>query len=220
VVPAATIRQARHALEHVKPVAIVLDILLRGEDAWKLLAELKSSAVTRRVPVIVVTSVDDERKALSLGADAYARKPLSRRWLLDELRRATDQPPIRRVLVIDDDEVSRYLMRRLLDDLPCVITEATTGTEGLRRVRQEAPDAILLDLAMPDISGEEVLEQLRADVTTASVPVLIVTSKIVGDAERERLVRHAVAIVDKGSDRKIAAAQIRAALTAAAVFER
>ena len=100
-----------------------------------------------------------------------------------------------------------------------LITEATSGTEGLRRVRQEAPDAVLLDLGMPDVSGEEVLEQLRADATTATVPVLIVTSKIVGEAERQRLVRHAVAIVDKGSDREVAAAQIRAALTAAAVFE-
>ena len=219
VVPAATIRQARHALEHVKPVAIILDILLRGEDAWKLLAELKSSAATRRIPVIVITSVDDERKALSLGADAYARKPVGRRWLLDELRRATGQPAIRRVLVIDDDEVSRYLMRRLLDDLPCVITEATSGTEGLRRVKQEAPDAVLLDLGMPDVSGEEVLERLSADAATASVPVLIVTSKLIDEAERERLTRHAIAIVDKGSDRKVAAAQIRAALASAAVFE-
>ena len=220
VVPAATIRQARHALEHVKPVAIILDILLRGEDAWKLLAELKSNATTRRTPVIVITSVDDERKTRSLGANAYARKPIDRRWLLDELRRATGQPAIRRVLVIDDDEVSRYLMRRLLDELPCVITEATTGTDGLRRVRQEAPDAILLDLAMPDLSGEAVLAELRADAATASVPVVIVTSKVLDDVERARLSQHALAIVDKGTDRRTAAAQIRDALTAAAVFER
>jgi len=220
VVPAATIRQARHALEHVKPVAIVLDILLRGEDTWKLLAELKTNATTRGVPVIVVTSVDDERKGLSLGADAYAVKPIERRWLLDQLRRVTGQQAIRRVLLIDDDEVSRYLMRRLLDDLPCVITEASSGTAGLRQARQNPPEAILLDLGMPDLSGEAVLERLRADPATAAIPVVIVTSRVLDDAERARLAREAVAIVDKGSDRRVAAAQLRGALTAAGLFDK
>ena len=220
VVPAATTRQARHALAHIRPVAIILDILLRGEDSWRLLAELKTSAATRRIPVLVVTSVDDERKALSLGADAYARKPLDRGWLLEQLRGATGQEPIRRILLIDDDEISRYLMRRLLDDLPCVVSEATSGTAGVRRARQESPDAILLDLAMPDISGEEVLEQLGADAATASIPVVIVTSKVLEDDERKRLSERAIAIVDKGSDRKVAAKQIRAAFEAAALFEK
>jgi signal transduction histidine kinase/CheY-like chemotaxis protein len=220
VVPAATIRQARHALAHITPVAIVLDILLRGEDSWKLLAELKTSAATRRIPVLVVTSVDDERKALSLGADAYARKPLDRRWLLEQLRGATGQETIRRILLIDDDEVSRYLMRRLLDDLPCVVSEATSGDAGLRRARQDSPDAILLDLAMPDISGEDVLEQLRADATTARIPVVIVTSRVLSEDERKALLERATAIVDKGTDRKVAARQIRAAFEAASVFAK
>jgi signal transduction histidine kinase/DNA-binding response OmpR family regulator len=220
IVPAATTRQARHALEHVKPVAIVLDILLRGEDAWKLLAELKTSAATRRIPIIVVTSVDDERKGMSLGADAYAIKPIERRWLLDQLRRVTGQPPIRRVLLIDDDEISRYLMRRLLDDLPCVITEASSGTAGLRQARSDAPEAILLDLAMPDMSGESVLAELRADPATASIPVVIVTSRILDDGERRRLAPQTAAIVDKGSDRRSASSQVRAALTAAGLFAK
>jgi signal transduction histidine kinase/CheY-like chemotaxis protein len=220
VVPAATIRQARHALAHITPVAIVLDILLRGEDSWRLLAELKTSAATRRIPVLVVTSVDDERKALSLGADAYARKPLDRRWLLEQLRGATGQETIRRILLIDDDEVSRYLMRRLLDDLPCVVSEATSGDAGLRRARQDSPDAILLDLAMPGISGEDVLEQLRADATTARIPVVIVTSRVLSEDERKALLERAIAIVDKGTDRKVAARQIRAAFEAASVFAK
>jgi len=218
VVPATTIRQARHALENVKPVAIVLDILLRGEDTWKLLAELKTSAATRKIPVIVVTTVDDERKGLSLGADAYAVKPVERRWLLDQLRRATGQQPIRRVLLIDDDEISRYLVRRLLDDMPCIITEASSGTAGLRLARKDPPDAIVLDLAMPDLSGEVVLAELRADSATAAIPVVIVTSRVLDDAERTRLARDAAAIVDKGTDRRVATGQIRAALTAAGVF--
>jgi len=109
-------------------------------------------------------------------------------------------------------------MRRLLDDLPCVVSEASTGTAAVRLALEDPPDAILLDLAMPDLSGEDVLEQLRGDNATARIPVVIVTSKVLSDNERARLLKRAIAIIDKGSDRKVAAKQIRTALTAAAVF--
>src|SRR5207237_7334603 len=152
VVRALTTRQARHALSQLRPAAIVLDILLRGEDSRTSQAQIKNDPSTRDIPVLVVSTVDDQRKGLALGADGYAIKPVERRWLLDQLRLLTGKQPIRRVLVIDDDEISRYLVRGFLDDLPCVISEASGGEEGLRRVRQDAPHAILLDLDMPDLS--------------------------------------------------------------------
>lgn len=213
LVPAATVRQARQALRQFRPQVIVLDILLRGEDAWSLLAELKADEATRDVPIIVVTTVDERHKGLALGADAHAVKPIERRWLLDHLRRLTGQKAICRMLVIDDDEISRYLVRGLLDDLPCVITEASTGGDGLRRALQDPPDAVFLDLGLPDLSGHEVLALLKAGPTTSEIPVVITTSKILDDDERGRLEALAVAIVSKGSDMDAARAQIRAALT-------
>jgi len=102
--------------------------------------------------------------------------------------------------------------------MPCIITEASSGTAGLRLARKDPPDAIVLDLAMPDLSGEVVLAELRADSATAAIPVVIVTSRVLDDAERTRLARDAAAIVDKGTDRRVATGQIRAALTAAGVF--
>jgi CheY-like chemotaxis protein len=212
IVPAATVQQARQALKQFVPQAVVLNILLRGEDAWPLLAELKEGEATRDVPIIVVTSVDDRRKGLALGANAYAVKPVERHWLLDQLRRLTGRDAICRILVIDDDEVSRYLIRGLLDDLPCVITEASTGGEGLRRALLDPPDAVLLDLGLPDLAGHEVLAQLKAGPTTSGIPVVIITSKILDDDERRRLEALAVAIVSKGSDTEAARTQIRAAL--------
>jgi signal transduction histidine kinase/CheY-like chemotaxis protein len=211
VVPTATVRQARQVLSALRPAAIVLDILLRGEDAWSLLAELKEQEATRDIPIIVVTAVDDPHKGLALGADAYIVKPVERRRLLDELRRLTASNAIRRVLVVDDDEVSRYLIRRLLDDLPCVITEAATGDEGLQRARQDPPDAIVLDLVMPGLSGEELLTRLKAEPATSGIPVVMITSKILEDDERCRLEALALTIVSKSAEREEASAQIRAA---------
>ena len=84
-VPARNLREARTLLETIRPAAIILDILLRGEDSWGLLPELKTNPETRDIPVLVITNVDDRQKALSLGADAFAQKPVARRWLLDQL---------------------------------------------------------------------------------------------------------------------------------------
>ena len=217
MIRALTTRQARHALAQHRPAAVVLDILLRGEDTWTLLAEIKRDPATRDIPVLVVSMVDDLGKGMSLGADAYAVKPIERRWLLEQLGRLTGKQPVRRVLVIDDDEISRFLLRGLLDDLPCLISEARDGEEGLKLARRDAPDAIFLDLVMPGVSGLEVLERLRAEPVTRDVPVVVVTSKLLTDVERHRLERLGAAVVSKAADRESAAAQIRTVLTDAGV---
>jgi CheY-like chemotaxis protein len=216
VVRAMTTRQARHALGQLRPAAIVLDILLRGEDAWSLLAEIKRDPQTRDIPVLIVSTVDDRAKGLALSAEAYAVKPVERRWLLDRLQALTGRQPVRRVLLIDDDEISRYLVRGWLDDVACTVVEARGGEEGLLRARQDPPDAIFLDLVMPDVSGFEVLERLRADGPTQDIPVVVVTSKVLEDAERRRLkTLGAAAVVSKAADRDTAVTQLRSVLVGA-----
>jgi CheY-like chemotaxis protein len=215
-VRAMTTRQARHALGQLRPAAIVLDILLRGEDAWTLLAEVKRDPRTRDIPMLIVSTVDDQAKGLALGADAYAVKPVERRWLLDRLQALTGRQPVRRVLLIDDDEISRYLVRGWLDDVSCTVVEAHGGAEGLRRARQDPPDAIVLDLVMPDVSGFEVLERLRAETPTRDTVIVVVTSMALDDAERRRLERlGATAVVSKAANRDDAMTQLRAALVGA-----
>ena len=65
--------------------------------------------------------------------------------------------------MIDDEEVSRYLLRQLFPSPPDQVIEACNGAEGLRLARDEQPQLILLDLLMPELGGMEVLERLRAD---------------------------------------------------------
>jgi signal transduction histidine kinase/CheY-like chemotaxis protein len=217
-VPAATLAQARRAVASVRPRAIVLDILLRGEDTWSFLAELKARPETAPIPVVVVTTVEDERKGLALGADAYAVKPVDRLWLLDNLRRLTSPGSDRRILLVDDEEVSRYLLKALLSDTRYAVSEASTGAEGLRRAREEHPDAIVLDVVMPGISGFEVLDALKADPATSEIPVIVVTSKILSADERRRLSDKAVAVLSKDpSSPDTAVAGMRRALVDARI---
>jgi signal transduction histidine kinase/CheY-like chemotaxis protein len=211
VVPARTLREARQLLTEARPRAVVLDIVLRGEDAWAFLAELKAGEATRHLPVLVVTTVEDQPKGIALGADAYAVKPLDRAWLLENLTRLA-VPRRRRLLVIDDDEVARYLLRRQLPDDVGVV-EAGNGLDGLARARADAPDAIVLDLAMPGMRGEEILDHLRSEPTTRDIPVVVFTSQVLDDAARAALAPRVMAIVSKEATADV----IRVALARAGV---
>ena len=89
LIPAATVREAELQIAALKPALIVLDVLLDGEDSWGLLASLKNSPETRGIPILMITTVDDRRKALHLGADDYLVKPVSRESMLERIRAQT-----------------------------------------------------------------------------------------------------------------------------------
>ena len=197
MVPARSLRDARRALAVETPHLIVLDVLLEGEDSWKFLADLKSREATKHIPVIVVSNVDDRRKGLALGADAYGLKPVTRSWLLGEIERLTGHGRVPEALIIDDDDVARYVLKRLLSHVPCVVTEMPNGTDGFQAARDLRPDIVFLDLSMPDVSGADVLVRLKEDPLTAHIPVVVVTSKALDPEERAGLEQRAVAVLSK-----------------------
>lgn len=182
-----TVRDAKKMLAEAKPRVVILDLLLQGEDSWRFLAELKREPDTRRIPVLVVTTVEDKAKALALGANAYGLKPVGRNWLLGKLNELIEDTKAKRILLIDDDEASRYIVRRCLADQPYLLREAATGEAGLACAAEEEPDLVLLDLKLPGISGFEVLQRLRNDPRTSRVPVVVVTSAKLNDPELANL---------------------------------
>jgi signal transduction histidine kinase len=122
------------------------------------------------------------------------------------------------VLVVDDEQTTRYLLRRCLTAVGCRVIEATGGQEGLTRAATERPDVVLLDLMMPDMLGTEVLARLKREPATAGIPVIIATSLKIDDAERSRLTGHAAAVLAKNRiGEATGEAYIREALLAAGV---
>jgi CheY-like chemotaxis protein len=159
------------------------------------------------------------RSALGSGSTFWLRVPMTapRFELIDDP--PAPVAPIRNaplVLVVDDEQTSRYLLRRTLTAIGCTVLEASNGEGGLRRASADHPDVIFLDLQMPDMLGTEVLARLKRNPETAGIPVIIATSQLIATSERERLEAHAVAVLGKtrlgdadGED------QIRQALRAA-----
>jgi signal transduction histidine kinase/CheY-like chemotaxis protein len=197
LVAARNLREARQALEAVRPTAVILDILLQGEDSWEFLAELKRRPDTSDIPVVVVSTVADERKGIALGADAYFVKPFERSALLGTLCDLTRRASPRRILLVDDEEMSRYVLRQHLAAPDRVVVEAGSGEEGLRRARTDRPDVVCLDLGMPDVDGFEVLRRLKADPLTRGIPVIIVTARDLSAGERSVLHELGAGILSK-----------------------
>jgi CheY-like chemotaxis protein len=125
-----------------------------------------------------------------------------------------DTPHARTVLIIDDDEVARYLVQRLLSDASLQFREAASGPEGLRLAGEMQPAAIVLDLTLPGMDGFEVLEALRREPSTRNIPVIIHTSRSLTEQERGRLLPHAVGILSKsGLTRDVALDLLQRALS-------
>jgi signal transduction histidine kinase/CheY-like chemotaxis protein len=214
VIPARTVDDARVALKHVRPAAVVLDIMLEGETTWRFLSDLKSDPATSAIPALVVTVTNREAKARALGADEFFVKPIDEAWLvkkLADLARRTG--PISTVLVIDDDEVARYMLRRALAGTSYRVLEAPDGAVGVRLARTAAPQVIFLDLVMPGMGAFDVIDELKLDPRTRNIPIIIHSSKTLADEERLRLEADAASILPKHSlSREVALARIREAL--------
>src|SRR5215470_13996333 len=111
-----TIADARRAAIQHQPRAVLLDVMIGDDFSWDLLTELKSAPELARVPVIVASALEDAAKARALGADDFSSKPVDRGWLLDALDRLVKGERRMRILVIDDDEVFRYVVRQELTE--------------------------------------------------------------------------------------------------------
>ncbi|HSK10584.1 MAG TPA: response regulator, partial [Vicinamibacterales bacterium] len=207
---ATTLARARHLLTRRRVQAIVLDILLRGEDTWTFLAELKNNPETAGIPVVVITQIDDRQKVLALGADAFCRKPPDRQWLAETLQRLIARASGRRALVVDDEEASRYLWARLLLDVGWQALEADSGERGIELARIEKPDVVLVDLRMPPPDGLAVWDALKADERTSAIPVILMSSKVLEDVEARAIGARGAPFLSKS----LSVVEARRALTA------
>lgn len=201
------LRDARRCVQNMRPAAIILDIMLRGEDSWQWLAQMKGNEATRRIPIVLITTVEDHSKGRVLGADAYELKPVERNTLLATLDRVVhtsasgqDRPDGRSqpvIVIIDDEEAFRYILKKCLADIPCTIMEAEDGSAGMRIVRDVRPDLIFLDLSMPGGSGWQFIQDLAGSEELIEIPIVIITSQVLSAESRTQLEQSTRAIILK-----------------------
>ncbi len=201
------------------PQVITLDVLMPGMDGWSVLSALKADPELADIPVIMVTILDQKNMGFALGAAEYLTKPIDRERLISVLNKyrpalssdggsgvATKQdlaegpgPGPGRVLVVEDDESTRDLLRRTLEQEGCVVTEADNGRAALDRMAESQPGLIVLDLMMPEMDGFEFIEELRRHEEWRKVPVVVVTAKDLTAEDRQRLAGCVEKVIQKGS---------------------
>jgi CheY-like chemotaxis protein/anti-sigma regulatory factor (Ser/Thr protein kinase) len=179
-------QEALRLVRKLHPAAVTLDVIMPDLDGWTVLAAIKGDPTLADIPVILLTIVDEKNRGYSLGAADYLVKPVDREKLTQILRRIFGS--VRgRVLLVDDDDIVRRQMRLQLQHGGWTISEAANGRIALARIAEAQPDAIILDLIMPEMDGFEFLEELRSRAEWRDIPVVVVTSKDLTAEDRARL---------------------------------
>ncbi len=167
--------QALELARRLRPAAIITDILMPPINGWEVLRSLKSDKDTAKIPVIILSVIEQKTVGFYLGAADYLIKPITREMLLAALERAARIEPKDPILVVDDNDDDRAFLVELLERAGYPVAQVSSGEAALEWLAAQPTALILLDLKLPGLSGAEVLERLRADPATAVVPVVVVT---------------------------------------------
>jgi CheY-like chemotaxis protein/nitrogen-specific signal transduction histidine kinase len=182
-----------------QPAAISLDIFLPDMLGWTVLNQLKLDPALRHIPVQVVTLEEEQQHGLSHGAFSYLLKEPTTTNLelaMDRLKAYTE-PRTKRLLVVEDNDIERDAIVELLgyDDID--IVSAGSGRAALEAMHKQPIDCVVLDLRLPDMSGFQLLEELKEEPALATVPVVVFTGKDLSPDEQARLNAMAKSIVLK-----------------------
>jgi CheY-like chemotaxis protein/signal transduction histidine kinase/HAMP domain-containing protein len=183
-----------------QPTAVSLDVFLPDMLGWTVLSQLKQNPLTRHIPVQIITLDEDRQHGLARGAFSFVTKPTSPEGVEAALARIKEyaKPRRKRLLVVEDDRAEQMSIAELLGHDDIEIVPAGTGSEALSVLRQDPCDCVVLDLRLPDMSGFQVLEELRADANLSDVPVVVFTGRELSAEEDAQLHTMARSIVVKG----------------------
>jgi CheY-like chemotaxis protein/signal transduction histidine kinase/HAMP domain-containing protein len=192
--------EALDLAKQYQPAAISLDVFLPDMLGWTVLSQLKHNPLTRHIPVQIITLDEDRQHALARGAFSFVNKPTTTEGVSAALTQIKEyaKPRRKRLLIVEDNAAEQLSIRELLDHDDIEIVAADTGAAALSLLRETPCDCIVLDLRLPDMSGFEVLDELRSDTSLSNVPVVVFTGRELSAEEDAELHTMARSIVVKG----------------------
>ncbi|HYE41514.1 MAG TPA: response regulator, partial [Ramlibacter sp.] len=190
----------RLAFEHL-PDAVLLDILLPGDSGLTVLQKLKEDSRTRHIPVHALSAEDRAEPALQLGAIGYARKPTTREELQQVFSRLESKlsQKVKRVLLVEDDMRQQASVKALIGDGDVDIVAVAEGSAALRALADSVFDVMIIDLKLPDMSGQELLERMASGESRSFPPVIVYTGRNLTRDEEAELMRYSRSIIIKGA---------------------
>jgi HAMP domain-containing protein/CheY-like chemotaxis protein/signal transduction histidine kinase len=192
--------EALELAKQFQPSAVSLDVFLPDMLGWTVLSQLKHNPLTRHIPVQIITLDEDRQHALARGAFSFVNKPTTTEGVSAALSQIKEyaKPRRKRLLIVEDNAAEQMSIRALLDHDDIEIVTTDTGAGALSALRDNPCDCVVLDLRLPDMSGFEVLNEIRSDEILSNVPVVVFTGRELSAEEDAELHTMARSIVVKG----------------------
>jgi len=172
-----------------KPDAITLDVHLPDFDGWRVLDRLKVDLATRHIPIQVISVDENTEPMLTQGTLGYLRKSEKKETLseaFDELKEFVERP-VKNLLLVEDDEIQSTSIRELIGNGDVKTTVVATGRDALEELQKKKYDCMVLDLGLPDMTGVELIEQIKQQTQSKSLPIIVYTAKDLMKEEETRL---------------------------------
>jgi CheY-like chemotaxis protein/signal transduction histidine kinase/HAMP domain-containing protein len=200
VLVAARGAEALELAKQFQPAAVSLDVFLPDMLGWTVLSQLKHNPLTRHIPVQIITLDEDRQHALARGAFSFVNKPTTTEGVSAALSQIKEyaRPRRKRLLIVEDNAAEQISITELLGHSDIEIVTTGTGAGALSTLRDNPCDCVVLDLRLPDMSGFEVLDQIRNDDQLSNVPVVVFTGRELSAEEDAELHTMARSIVVKG----------------------
>ncbi|UIR55185.1 response regulator [Sphingobacterium sp. SRCM116780] len=188
----------------LKPKAIILDIMLPKIDGWNVLKALKANEDTKSIPVHMMSAGTYlHNEPISAGAIGFMSKPVSEESLEKtfEKIRSMITTSVKRVLLIEDHQIQSDFIKNGLEEEKLIVDQAYDANKASELLANKANkyDCIILDLHLPDKSGLELLDEIKADATYAETPIIINTAMELTSEQTSRILKHSQAMVLKSA---------------------
>ncbi|MBD3289134.1 response regulator, partial [candidate division KSB1 bacterium] len=183
-----------------KPHAIILDIGLPGIDGWSVMANLKDQPDTRHIPVLFISVSENSIEAKKMGAIGFLAKPVTMQQLGETFNRieALISKKVKKLLVVEKNKSQGAVISELIGNGDVETQNVISGSGAIELLKTNSFDCMILDLMLDDMTGFDLLDQIRKDTSIPKVPVIIYSEDELSSNEHEKLREYAECIVMKG----------------------
>jgi CheY-like chemotaxis protein len=182
-----------------RPVGVLLDIQLPVKDGWEVMEELKSNALTRHIPVHIMSSLEAKKESLMKGAVDFINKPVAFEQM-QEVFRKIEQVVVKdnkKVLIVEENPRHAKALAYFLETFNVNAQISESIDQGVEDLQKKEVDCVILDMGIPDQKAYETLETLKKNAGMDNLPVIIFTGKNLSKSEEGKIRQYADSIVVK-----------------------
>jgi signal transduction histidine kinase/DNA-binding response OmpR family regulator/CHASE3 domain sensor protein len=191
--------EAYNLAVHYKPIAVLLDIQLPIKSGWEVMEELKSNAITRHIPVHIMSSHKLRQESLLKGAVNFLDKPAAFEQIPEVFHRIEQivNRESQKVLIIEDNSKHAEALSFFLDSNNIKAEISSDVSKSIDTLKRDDINCVILDMGVPDKQAYEILESVKGNGNLENIPVIVFTGKSLSMNEEMKIKKYADSIIVK-----------------------